>query len=262
MRSSSDGSSFHLRRGFTLVELLVVIAIIAILAAFLFPVLSQAREAARQTSCLSNHHQIGLAHMMYAQDYDETYVHQPLPGGCRDLIGYQAGQVEQHWTWLVYPYVSSEKVFECPSYSGRIYGIALALWTCGDPMGPERVHYPNYSVNSELLSRDRATPMSALQNTAEIALFGEGQCVWSQRNCLLVPPEPMTRYYWPDGRGPIWSLINGDPRHHGGSNFAYADGHSKWHHASNAPKANLEDFRGGYYPVKLSDEQGCDEDED
>jgi prepilin-type N-terminal cleavage/methylation domain-containing protein len=61
------------RRGFTLIELLVVIAIIAILAAILFPVFSKAREKARQASCLSNQKQIGLAMMMYIEDYDETY---------------------------------------------------------------------------------------------------------------------------------------------------------------------------------------------
>ncbi len=64
-----------MRKGFTLIELLVVIAIIAILSAILFPVFSKAREKARQTSCLSNQRQIGLAAQMYCQDNSET-----LPG--------------------------------------------------------------------------------------------------------------------------------------------------------------------------------------
>src|SRR5579862_6925864 len=60
-------------RGFTLIELLVVIAIIAILAAILFPVFSQAKEAAKKTQCFSNMNQIGLAMEMYNQDNDYFY---------------------------------------------------------------------------------------------------------------------------------------------------------------------------------------------
>ena len=55
--------------GFTLVELLVVIAIMSVLASMLFPVFARAREKARQTTCTSNLKQIGLALIMYADDY-------------------------------------------------------------------------------------------------------------------------------------------------------------------------------------------------
>src|SRR2546430_2013354 len=69
-----SGSSFlRCRRGFTLIELLVVIAIIAILAAILFPVFAQAKEAAKKTADLSNTKQIALATLMYMGDVDDMY---------------------------------------------------------------------------------------------------------------------------------------------------------------------------------------------
>jgi len=128
------------RSGFTLIELLVVIAIIAILGAILFPVFAQAREKARQASCLSNQKQIGLGILMYSQDYDETY---PM-----------AFQVDVSWvnvTWpqLVQPYIKNLMVFTCPSdtkgglpapfdgpvagrgWAGRTISYAVNGWSSG-----------------------------------------------------------------------------------------------------------------------------------
>src|SRR5205085_11889273 len=61
------------RQGFTLIELLVVIAIIAILAAILFPVFARARAKARQTACVSNVRQLGMAWLQYVQDFDGAF---------------------------------------------------------------------------------------------------------------------------------------------------------------------------------------------
>ncbi|MCC6403924.1 MAG: prepilin-type N-terminal cleavage/methylation domain-containing protein [Fimbriimonadaceae bacterium] len=86
-----------MKRAFTLIELLVVIAIIAILAAILFPVFAQAKVAAKNTACLSNGRQIGMAVKLYLGDHDDTmpifhaYNTAPPPGdpghfGTEDLL--------------------------------------------------------------------------------------------------------------------------------------------------------------------------------
>ncbi|MBC8135612.1 MAG: DUF1559 domain-containing protein [Fibrella sp.] len=101
---------------FTLIELLVVIAIIAILAAILFPVFAQAREKARQTSCLSNIRQITLANIMYRQDFEDTVAFNrdcSNPGGPTCVNG----RVARGWVDLLAPYVKNRGVFKCPSDS-------------------------------------------------------------------------------------------------------------------------------------------------
>jgi len=98
------------RRGFTLIELLVVIAIIAILAAILFPVFAQAREKARQTSCLSNLRQLSSAMVMYAEDCDGLFA---------PVIARPSRQEKNlyliSWMHLLEPYTHSRGVFICPS---------------------------------------------------------------------------------------------------------------------------------------------------
>jgi prepilin-type N-terminal cleavage/methylation domain-containing protein/prepilin-type processing-associated H-X9-DG protein len=98
-------------RGFTLIELLVVIAIIAILAAILFPVFAQAKESAKQTTCMSNLRQVGMASMMYGGDNDDRYMawaalSPPINGG---NTNYMPPEMQ------VKPYTKSDEMWTCPS---------------------------------------------------------------------------------------------------------------------------------------------------
>jgi prepilin-type N-terminal cleavage/methylation domain-containing protein len=70
-----------MKRAFTLIELLVVIAIIAILAAILFPVFAQAKEAAKKTATLAQYKQVGTASQIYISDYDDVYPLSYAPNG-------------------------------------------------------------------------------------------------------------------------------------------------------------------------------------
>jgi prepilin-type N-terminal cleavage/methylation domain-containing protein/prepilin-type processing-associated H-X9-DG protein len=154
----------HKHKGFTLIELLVVIAIIAILAAILFPVFAQAREKARQATCLSNLKQIGLGAAMYAQDYDEHVLPVQTLGTDRRYYWWASfdGTTRRDNEGLLFPYMKSHQIQACPSFQDNKRN-TLGLTGYGynynylSPLMP-----PNYDVAPVSLARI-STPAETVQ---------------------------------------------------------------------------------------------------
>jgi len=122
-----------MKKAFTLIELLVVIAIIAILAAILFPVFAQAKEAAKKTTYIANMKQTGTATQIYEADVDDVM---PLGYGVRPDGSWMTGVVTPvpansvqtapwndplrvtgsacFWANALYPYMKNYQMLEMP----------------------------------------------------------------------------------------------------------------------------------------------------
>ncbi len=213
-------------QAFTLIELLVVIAIIAILAAILFPVFAQAKEAAKRTTCLSNAKQVGLAMQMYMGDADDV---------TPTIMGARGGNKSYEIDWYVQlsPYVKSFQMFFCPDrtewqfYNGD---------SCSDDNGGGAFNTtgkcPGYGynwafasfmgsgltggrVNTSQWKVDPGISASTISSTAEMYAFGDS----GDSSRITVDVDYLTQYY--DIRK------KSDLRHGGRFNFGFVDGHAK-----------------------------------
>lgn len=194
----------EMRRGFTLIELLVVIAIIAILAAILFPVFARAREKARQTSCLSNLKQMGLAILMYAQDYDERYnlAYTVPPTGT------------MHWPKLLEPYHKNIELYECPSDPDP--------WNTG---GYRLSYIANYG-----LFRPGTVPSGPVTVVKMASIERPADIIAIAPNADGSAPDAQYAYGThgssaSSGYNP-WARVSLE-RHNGTGNYVFADGHAK-----------------------------------
>jgi prepilin-type N-terminal cleavage/methylation domain-containing protein/prepilin-type processing-associated H-X9-DG protein len=210
------------RPGFTLIELLVVIAIIAILAAILFPVFAQAREKARQSACLSNSKQIGLALQMYTQDYDEV-----VPNQWWDKN--KCTEWDCTPAWQLAPYIKNTQVWVCPS-KGR-----------GAP-DPSVTKFISYGFNWWTIAK----PIAAMAQPADTVFLAEaganadlkhlGGNVGSGAADAAWLDTYWQQYSYPKVKTSVFSKNNTNTnhrfqtqrgKHNSTVNVVYADGHVK-----------------------------------
>jgi len=147
--------------GFTLIELLIVIAIIGILAALIFPVFASVRDKARQTACLSNARQMGIALMEYAGDNDDHFMprHDNDAGDTGPGIDPNPADFQTWYDW-VQPYIKSYDVQRCPSFGGP-YPIPNTVFT---PSGMvTRFCKSTYIISDNIVSNPKVVG-SALAN--------------------------------------------------------------------------------------------------
>lgn len=190
------------KKGFTLIELLVVIAIIAILAAILFPVFARAREKARQSSCLSNIRQLGLAIAMYTQDHDEITPQAGLPWNSPDPD-------YSPWYYVLGRYIEDANILKCPSIAHSQVGYQMSCRPAGYALSEYR-----------------------LPTRTCVIIDGWGTRLGYGAGC----GTPTDVYGWPRGCGGVWHAA--PLRHNGGANVAYIDGHVKWSELSSLDNYN------------------------
>jgi prepilin-type N-terminal cleavage/methylation domain-containing protein/prepilin-type processing-associated H-X9-DG protein len=251
MKNRRCAKAFRAGSAFTLIELLVVITIISILASILFPVFGQAREKARQATCLSNCRQIGQATMMYVQDYDESF---PFAWGRSvwnaDLEPYmKVGLTVQNWN------TGGGALMHCPTDT---QGLNISYTTNALIAGAN----PDWGVPGFF---DAPLTLAAINRPADVIWMGDGNknwygafadtpTDWIRPELDLNPPADQTSqeamdYYsawlkrdytdgtpgvfpWDCPDGP-WACKGPAYRHHrfglntGYANFVFTDGHAK-----------------------------------
>ncbi len=224
------------KKDFTLIELLIVIAIIAILAAMLLPALSKARERANTVKCLSNEKQAGVGTSMYLGDNLDFFMPYQLT---KSQTGLTNGRV---WAEMLSDakYVN-RAIFACPSLKS--------------PKGqtnytPSGMTYTGYGYNHYNLGSNMAV-ITSDKNTAKMSqlrhpsigymVMDTNQGLGSNLGSFCVLDFESSN---PAKNG------RPDPRHGGGVNILYVDGHAGYKKVSiGKPYQDLTARIGdSYYP--------------
>ena len=238
---------------FTLLELLIVIAIIAIIAGMLLPALNRARERANSIACVSNLRQIQYAVGGYADDHRGIF---PNVYGNSWSVD---KDLDANWIYTLYQgkYLTSGGVFICRSQH-RITDDADAKFLA-DPLSVRLYNNGSYGFNWLYLGT-RFLECRNGDRQWNLFCFNNGQL----RNRVRKPSETISlvdvargggsknrgsfvaSYFYIEGNDEDIIDGNVDPRHSGGCNIAWVDGHVS--HVNNINRKNpytSDPFRNG-----------------
>jgi prepilin-type processing-associated H-X9-DG protein len=214
-------------------ELLVVIAGIVILAALLFPLLAQVRARAHQAACVSNLTQIARAGLLYLDDNDERFPSCYASAAPPYYIDPRT---------LLQPYLKSWEVLYCPERQTALQG-------CLDPVtfrphsrcmgygynwGSGLTWGHSYSKSDGLVRRpderlNVVVGVTQAEVTTPAHCFFYGDTNDYAYITLLREAMPGVRRAGdPHAATNEVGMAYEPPRHAGGNNFAFADGHVQW----------------------------------
>ena len=240
---------------FTLLELLIVIAIIAIIAGMLLPTLNRARERANSIACVSNLRQIQQAVNGYADDHKDVF---PVLDGPTTTTD---NSQTFNWIHTLYQdkYLTSGAVFICRSQHRKTDDTDSKF--LADPLSVKFYNNGSYGYNWLYLGTRVAEHRPSDSGNTALALFrwNNGQF----RNKVRKPSETISvvdvvRAGWPE-QGAYTAMFSYctdsdpnaatgivDPRHSGGCNVAWVDGHvSSVTNIDRKNPYNSDPFRNG-----------------
>ena len=235
-----------MKKTFTLIELLVVIAIIAILAAMLLPALSKARSKARTISCVSNFKQISTGTIMYTNDNDDQY---PYTAAVKDDA---TGNYVGYWQRFLHVSQVDSSVLVCPSFEEMDNDTTstLSIKKIGVLTTVTSYYTTLYYClvgHNHLLYRDAATrkisgKCTLIKNPASYFVNGETYNAKLPRRGYMGCSQ-----VYATGANDAGNL---DPRHDGGVNVLFGDGHVETIRTNPAP--NKHEANADYNIYKSS----------